>query len=145
MKPSSYSDRIDAYQTSIDNLEPDLTKYPGTTELFLELKNILLDLRPAHATVEAQRGNLRVAVKERRDLAVKGGVAHRRLSALVGAHTGFNNPILVTYGMNPEKENSRRGKRKTEEQKKKEEELKQQEREAMRQEILREMAAEAKA
>jgi hypothetical protein len=134
MKPSSYSDRIDTYQTSIDNLEPDLANYPGTTELFLELKTILVDLRPAHATVEAQRGNLRVAVKTRRDLAVRGGAVHRRLSALVAAHTGFTNPILVTYGMNPEA-TGRRGKRKTEEQKKKE-------KEAMRLAVLQEMAGQ---
>jgi hypothetical protein len=144
MKPSSYSDRIDTYQTSIDNLEPDLAKYPGTTEMFLELKSILLDLRPAHATVEAQRGNLRVAVKARRDLAVRGGAVHRRLSALVAAHAGFANPILVTYGMNPET-NSRRGKRKTEEQKKKDEEQKKQEKEAMRLAVLQEMAGQATA
>lgn len=145
MKPSSYSDRIDAYQTSIDNLEPDLTKYPGTTELFLELKSLLLDLRPAHATVEAHRGNLRVAVKARRDLAVRGGTIHRRLSALVAAHAGFSNPILVTYGMNPESPTSRRGKRKSEEQKREEEEQKMKEKEAMRQAILQEMREEAKA
>ena len=144
MKPSSYSDRIDTYQTSIDNLEPDLTKYPGTTELFLELKSILLDLRPAHATVEAMRGNQRVAVKARRDLAVRGGSVHRRLSALVAAHTGFNNPILVTYGMNPET-SGRRGKRKTAEQKKQEEEQKKQEKEAMRLAVMQEMAGQATA
>ncbi len=141
MKSSSYSDRIDTYQTTLDNLEPDLAKYPGTSELFLDLKTILLELRPAHATVEAQRGNLRVAVKTRRDLAVRGGAVHRRLSALVGAHVGFNNPVLVTYGMNPEV-NSRRGKRKPEEQKLKEQEQKQKEKDAIRAAILQEMAAE---
>ncbi len=137
MKSSSYSDRIDTYQTTVENLEPDLTKYAGSSELYLELRSILLDLRPAHATVEAERGNLRVAVKARRDLAVRGGAVHRRLSALVAAHTGFNNPILVTYGMNPET-NVRRGKRKSEEQKAKE-------KAELRQTVLKEMAEQATA
>ena len=109
MKVSSYSDRIDAYQTTVENLEADLPKYPGATELFSELKSVLVELRPAHGSVEAQRGSLRVAVKIRRDLADRGRKAHRRLAALVAAHTGFDNPILATYGMNPE-DNTRRGK-----------------------------------
>lgn len=78
-----------------------------------------------------------MAVKARRDLAVRGGAVHRRLSALVAAHTGFNNPILVTYGMNPES-NVRRGKRKTKEQKAKE-------KEALHLKVLQEMAGQATA
>ena len=30
MNVSSYADKIDAFQTTIDNLEPDVAKYPGT-------------------------------------------------------------------------------------------------------------------
>jgi len=110
MKTSSYSDKIDTYQTTVENLEPDLAKYPGAAEFLTELKAILVDLRPAHNTVESQRGNQRMAVKTRRELAVRGGQVHRRLSKLVAAYTGFANPLLVTYGMNPEN-NGRRGKR----------------------------------
>lgn len=120
MKPSSYSDRIDAYQTTVENLETDLPNYPGAADLFGQLKDLMAELRPAHGSVEAQRGSLRVAVKVRRDLAEKSRAVHRRLSALVGAHTGFANPILATYGMNPE-DNSRRGRRNL---KRKEEEAK---------------------
>ncbi len=109
MKTSSYSDRIDAYQTTVDNLEADLAKYPGAGELFAELKTVLVDLRPAHGSVEEKRGGLRVAVKARRDLADRGRKAHRRLAALVGAHTGFDNPVLAIYGISPE-DNTRRGK-----------------------------------
>ena len=34
MNLSSYSDKIDAFQTTVDNLEPDLPKYPGVSDLF---------------------------------------------------------------------------------------------------------------
>jgi hypothetical protein len=94
MNVSSYADKIDAFQTTVDNLGPDVPRYPGISDLFAELKAILLELRPAHGAVEAQRGNQRVAVKTRRDLAVRGGQIHRRLSALVAAHTGFANRDL---------------------------------------------------
>ncbi|HEV7667141.1 MAG TPA: hypothetical protein VGS22_01345, partial [Thermoanaerobaculia bacterium] len=83
MKVSSYADKIDAFQTTVDNLEPDLLKYPGVSDLFNELKTLLTELRPAHGAVEVQRGNLRVAVKVRRDLAFAGGQILRRMSALV--------------------------------------------------------------
>ena len=111
MKVSSFSDKIDAFQTTVDNLEPDVPKYPGIADLFNELKTLLVELRPAHGAVEAQRGNQRVAVKTRRDLAVRGGQIHRRLSALVAAHTGFANPVLVTYGISPENNGNRKGRR----------------------------------
>lgn len=109
MKTSSYSDKIDAYQTTVDNLEADLTKYPGAVELHSELKTMLVDLRPAHGSVEEKRGGLRVAVKVRRDLAERCRTVHRRLAALVSAHTGFDNPVLAMYGISPE-DNTRRGK-----------------------------------
>ena len=112
MNANSYADKIDSYQTTVANLEPDLAKYSGAAEIHAELKALLVDLRPAHDTVEVQRGNLRVAVKTRRDLADKSRQAHRRLATLVAVHTGFENPLLVTYGINPE-DNSRRGKRLT--------------------------------
>ncbi|HXU30192.1 MAG TPA: hypothetical protein VN851_06420 [Thermoanaerobaculia bacterium] len=111
MNVSSYADKIDAFQTTVDNLEPDVPRYPGISDLFAELKAILTELRPAHGAVEAQRGNQRVAVKTRRDLAVRGGQIHRRLSALVAAHTGFANPVLVTYGISPENNANRKGRR----------------------------------
>lgn len=109
MKTSSYSDKIDAYQTTVDNLEADLTQYPGASDLFSELKTLLVDLRPAHGSVEEKRGGLRVAVKTRRDLAGRCRAVHRRLAALVSAHAGFDNPVLARYGISPE-DNSRRGK-----------------------------------
>jgi hypothetical protein len=111
MNASSYADKIDAFQTTIDNLEPDLPKYLGVSDLFTELKTLLAELRPAHNTVESQRGSQRVAVQVRRELAVRGGQIHRRLSALVAAHTGFSNPILVSYGINPENNANRKGRR----------------------------------
>ncbi|HEV7671249.1 MAG TPA: hypothetical protein VGS22_22250 [Thermoanaerobaculia bacterium] len=111
MNASSYADKIDAFQTTIDNLEPDLARYPGVSDLFNELRVLLTELRPAHNTVEAQRGNQRVAVQTRRELAVRGGQIHRRLSALVAAHVGFANPILVSYGINPENNANRKGRR----------------------------------
>jgi hypothetical protein len=120
MNPTSYSDRMDAYQTTVENLEADLAKYPGATELYLQLRTLLAELRPAHGSVEAQRGSLRVAVQVRRDLAERSRAIHRRLSALVSAHTGFTNPILVTYGMNPEDNSNRRGRRSLKERKEKE-------------------------
>ncbi len=101
MNASSYADKIDAFQTTIDNLEPDLPKYPGVSDLFAELRTLLAELRPAHNTVESQRGSQRVAVQVRRELADRGGQIHRRLSAIVACHTGFANPILVSYGINP--------------------------------------------
>ncbi|HEV7672567.1 MAG TPA: hypothetical protein VGS22_28955 [Thermoanaerobaculia bacterium] len=52
-----------------------------------------------------------MAVKTRRDLAVRGGQIHRRLSALVAADTGFANPVLVTYRINPENNANRKGRR----------------------------------
>lgn len=110
MKATSYSDKIDAFQTTVDNLEPDVAKYPGIADIFEEMKTILANLRPAHGTVESQRGNLRVAVQARRELAHRGVQVHRRLSALVAAHIGFTNPVLATYGIIPE-DNSRRGRR----------------------------------
>ncbi len=110
MKANSYSDKIDAFQTTVDNLEPDVAKYPGIADIFDEMKTLLANLRPAHGAVEAQRGNLRVAVQARREFAVRGVQIHRRLSALVAAHIGFANPVLATYGINPE-DNSRRGRR----------------------------------
>jgi len=110
MKANSYSDKIDAFQTTVDNLEPDVAKYPGIADIFDEMKTLLGTLRPAHGSVEAQRGNLRVAVQARRELAVRGVQVHRRLSALVAAHIGFANPVLATYGISPE-DNSRRGRR----------------------------------
>ncbi len=109
MKTSSYSDKIDAYQTTVDNLEGDLSKYPGAGDLFSELKTLLVDLRPAHGSVEEKRGGLRVAVKTRRDLADRCRAVHRRLAGLVAAHAGYGNPVLATYGIRPE-DNSRRGK-----------------------------------
>ena len=111
MKASSYSDKIDAFQNTVDNLEPDLPKYPGAADIFGEMKTLLADLRPAHAAVESHRGNQRVAVQMRRDLAVRGVQVHRRLSALVAAHIGFANPILATYGINPENNVNRKGRR----------------------------------
>ncbi len=111
MKASSYSDKIDAFQTTVDNLEPDLPKYPGAAPIFDEMKTLLNELRPAHGAVEAQRGNLRVAVQTRRDLAVRGSQIHRRLSALVAAHIGFTNPVLATYGISPEDNSNRKGRR----------------------------------
>jgi len=111
MNVSSYADKIDAFQTTVDNLEPDVAKYPGISDLFTELKTLLTELRPAHGAVEVQRGSQRVAVKARRDLAVRGGQIHRRLSALVAAHTGFANPVLVTYGISPENNANRKGRR----------------------------------
>ncbi len=111
MKVSSYADKIDAFQTTLDNLEPDLPKYPGVSDLFADLKTLLVELRPAHNTVEAQRGSQRVAVQVRRELAARGGQIHRRLSALVAAHVGFANPILVSYGINPENNANRKGRR----------------------------------
>lgn len=109
MKASSYSDKIDIFQTTVNNLEPDLPKYPGVADLFAEMKTLLVELGPAHGAVEATRGNLRVAVQARRELAVRGGKVHRRLSALVGAHLGFANPILATYGITPENNTNRSG------------------------------------
>lgn len=111
MKANSYSDKIDSFQTTIDNLEPDLLKYPGVADIFTEMKNLLNELRPAHGAVEAQRGNLRVAVQARRTLAVRGVQVHRRLSALIAAHIGFANPLLVTYGISPENNTNRKGRR----------------------------------
>jgi len=116
MNTSSYADKIDSFQTTVANLEPDLAKYAGTDGLHAQLKALLMDLRPAHDSVEAQRGSLRVSVQIRRDLAIKSGKIHRRLASMVGAHTGFDNPILAAYGITPE-DNSRRGKRLTKEQK----------------------------
>ncbi len=110
MKANSYSDKIDAFQTTVDNLEPDVAKYPGLADIFEQMKTLLAELRPAHGSVEAQRGNLRVAVQARRELALRGVQIHRRLSAVVGAHLGFTNPVLATYGILPQ-DNSRRGRR----------------------------------
>ncbi|MEP7013081.1 MAG: hypothetical protein ABJC13_22395 [Acidobacteriota bacterium] len=111
MKASSYSDKIDAFQNTVNNLEPDLPKYPGAADIFDEMKVLLAELRPAHAAVESHRGSQRVAVQMRRDLAVRGVQVHRRLSALVAAHIGFANPVLATYGITPENNANRRGRR----------------------------------
>ncbi len=111
MKANSYSDKIDAFQTTVDNLEPDVAKYPGIADIFDEMKTLLANLRPAHGSVEAQRGNLRVAVQARRNLAIRGVQVHRRLSALVAAHIGFTNPVLATYGISPENNANRKGRR----------------------------------
>ncbi len=111
MKANSYSDKIDSLQTTVNNLEPDVPKYPGIADLFDEMKTLLTELRPAHGAVEAHRGNLRVAVKARKDLAVRGVEVHRRLAALVAAHIGFANPVLATYGISPENNANRKGRR----------------------------------
>jgi hypothetical protein len=42
---------------------------------------------------------------------VRGGQIHRRPSPLVAAHAGFTNPVLVTYGINPENNANRKGRR----------------------------------
>ncbi|HXU32016.1 MAG TPA: hypothetical protein VN851_15705 [Thermoanaerobaculia bacterium] len=110
MQDTSYADKINKWQVNVDTIEPDLAQYPGSQDFHAELKSLVSELRVAHGSVEIQRGDLRTAVKSRRELATKSRRVSRRLAAIVRAHAGFDNPKLVTYGLSTE-DQSRRGKR----------------------------------
>ncbi len=102
MKDSSYADKINHWQITVQNIEEAVPNIPGIDPPFTDLRQKVTDLRAAHDNAQMLRGKLREAVVLRRQLDRETRRSARRLAAVARGHLGFNNPVLESFNIRAE-------------------------------------------
>ncbi len=102
MKDSSYADKINRWQITVQNIQDAVPTIPGIEPPFTDLRQKVTDLRSAHDNAQMLRGKLREAVILRRQLDRETRRSARRLAAVARGHFGFDNPVLESFNIRAE-------------------------------------------
>lgn len=102
MNDSSYADKINRWQITVQNIEAAVPTIPGIDPPFTDLRQKVADLRAAHDNAQMLRGKLREVVVLRRQLDRETRRSARRLAAVARGHLGFNNPVLESFNIRAE-------------------------------------------
>ena len=111
MKDSSYADKINNWQITLQNIQEALPNIPGGEPPFTDFKQKVDTLRASHDSVQMLRGQLHEAVVLRRQLDQETRRSARRLAAVTRGQLGFDNPKLESFNFRSE-DSIHRGRRK---------------------------------
>jgi len=102
MNDSSYADKINKWQITLQNIQEVLPSIPGGEKWFNELRLRVQDFGDSQEGVQRLRGQLMEAVALRRQHDVEARRSARRLAAVARAEFGFANPLLETFNIRSE-------------------------------------------
>ncbi len=108
MNDTSYADKINTWQTTVQNIQEVLPIIPGVDPPYADLRQKVTELRTAHDIVEMLTAKLREAVIQRRKLDGDTRRSARRLAAIARGHLGFDNPILESFKVRSEGNRNRK-------------------------------------
>jgi hypothetical protein len=102
MNDSSYADKINKWQITLQNFQEALPGVPGAEPRYNELRERVDVFRESQETVQRLRGQLTEAVVRRRQYDLEARRSARGLAAVARAHFGFANPMLETFNIRSE-------------------------------------------
>jgi len=104
MRSNSFSDKVDKWQSVVQNAQEALPGMPWMEAPLADLKQNVEALRSAHDSVLAMSGKQHEAVVQRRKLSAETRKSVRRLAAVARGNLGFDNPLLDSFGVRSEDE-----------------------------------------
>ncbi len=110
MKDTSFADKINRCELTLQSLAPELPNIPGAETYVADVRQRVEALRASQENVQALRGQLTDAVVVRQDRNREASIALRQLAAVVRAKYGFDNPMIESFNIRSE-HRSKRGRK----------------------------------
>ncbi len=102
MKDTSFADKINQCEVTLQNLAEQLPNIPGGETYVAEVRQRVEALRTSQEGVQTLRGQLTEAVIVRRQRNREASASLRHLAAVVRARFGFANPVIESFNIRSE-------------------------------------------
>lgn len=97
----TFSKKVTNWDQLSSAVKPRLVEQPDLAEQQQELEQLVLEAKALLLEQETLRGQLRQAVRRRKEIEVAGDDARGRLAALVQGKLGLRNENLIGFGIAP--------------------------------------------